>query len=110
MTTRFPKSKVGWVCVGFYLAVAAFLINQAFSCSDWLCDLVEFPVTIPFGLLYLEVLRLLAPNFVFGSLTYAPFRNWFFIIPTLIGNSIIFYWLGVRIAKLFSKLSKRSSA
>lgn len=91
-----------------YLALAAFFIYQAFTCIGWVCDLVEFPVTIPFGLLYLALLKLLDPIFAFGSITYAPFRNWFFIVPTLIGNSIIFYWLGVGIAKLFARPKKVS--
>lgn len=107
---RFPRSKVGWAFVMTYLALAAFFIYQAFTCIGWVCDLVEFPVTIPFGLLYLVLLKLLDPIFVFGSITYAPFRNWLFIIPTLFGNSIIFYWLGVRIGKLLARLPKKVSA
>ena len=87
------------------LTLAAWLIYQAFTCPDWLCDLVEFPVTIPFGLVYLGVLRVFA-----GGLGYSPFRNWFFVIPTLIGNSIIFYWLGAGIAKIFSRALKKASA
>jgi hypothetical protein len=110
MAMRFPRSKVGWTFVTTYLALAALLIYRAFTCVGWVCDLVEFPVTIPFGLLYLALLKLLDPIFFFGSITYAPFRNWFFIIPTLVGDSIIFYWLGVRIGKLLARLLKKVSA
>jgi hypothetical protein len=95
------------VLVLVYLALSTVLIYRAFTCSDWLCDLVEFPVAIPFGLLYLLVLRLLNPIFAFGSITYAPFRNWFFIIPTLLGNSVLFYWAGSGVAKLSSRLLGR---
>lgn len=93
-------SKIAWGFVGIYLAFSAYLIYQAFTCTGWLCDLVEFPAVIPFGLVYLLLLRLLNPLFAFGSVTYAPFENWFFIVPTLIGNSIIIYWLVVGVAKL----------
>jgi hypothetical protein len=73
-----------------------------------MCDLVELYAAIPFGLLYLLILKWLDPIFVFGSITYAPFKNWFFIVPTLVGNSVIFYWLGVGSAKLGRKLWKTS--
>jgi len=105
-----PRSKVGWVLVVLYLAGSAILIYQAFTCTGWLCDLVEFPAAIPFGLLYLMLLRALNPIFQFGSVTYSPFRNWFFIIPTLLGNSVVFYWIGVGIAKLSAKLARKNPA
>ena len=101
---RFPTSKVGWVFVAVYVALASFLVYSAFTCTGWVCDIVELPATVPFGLLYLGLLRWLNPLFVFGSITYSPFRNWYFIIPTLVGNSVIFYWLGVGIGKLCTKL------
>ena len=47
------------------------MIIQAFTCVDWVCDLIEFPITFPFGLLFLAVLRWLDPIFFFGSITYA---------------------------------------
>ncbi len=104
-----PKSKLGWVLVVLYLAFSSVLIYQAFTCTGWVCDLVEFPAAIPFGLLYLLLLRALNPMFAFGSITYDPFRNWFFIIPTLVGNSVVFYWIGVGIGKLGAKVMRRKS-
>jgi hypothetical protein len=106
---KLPKSKIGWVFVAIYLVMASYLVYQAFTCTGWVCDLVEFPATIPFGLLYLALLKWLNPIFVFGSITYNPFKNWFFIIPTLVGNSIVFYWLGVGIGKLCMKLLGKAS-
>jgi hypothetical protein len=107
---RLPKSKIGRVFVVIYLVAASFLIYLAFTCSGWVCDVVELPVTIPFGFLWLILLQWLDPIFAFGSITYAPFKNWFFIIPTLVGNSVIFYWLGVGIGKLCIKLFPKPSA
>ena len=102
---KVPASKIGWLFVLLYLAVSSVLIYQAFTCIGWVCDIVEFPAAIPFGLLYLFLLRLLNPVFVFGSITYAPFTNWYFIIPTLVGNSIVFYWIGVGVGKLIVRLT-----
>lgn len=107
---RLPKSRIGWVFVLIYLAGASFLIYQAFTCSGWVCDLVEVPVAIPFGFLWLILLQWLEPIFVFGSITYAPFTNWFFIVPTLAGNSVICYWLGVGFGMLRIKFLQKTSA
>lgn len=107
---KIPKSKLGWVLVVLYLAGSSVLIYQAFTCTGWVCDLVEFPAAIPFGFLYLLLLRALNPIFVFGSITHEPFRNWFFIIPTMVGNSVVFYWIGVGIAKLSARVMRRRSA
>lgn len=104
-----PKSKTGWLFALLYLGFASFLVYLAFTCIGWVCDIVEFPAAIPFGLLYLGLLRLLDPILAFGSITYSPFRNWFFIVPTLIGNAIVFYWLGVSIEKLWRRAFRRGS-
>jgi hypothetical protein len=107
---RLPKSKAAWVLVAMYLALDSFLVYLAFTCTGWLCDIVEIPGAVPVGVLYLGLLRWLNPIFVFGSITYAPFRNWYFIIPTAVGNSVVFYWLGVGIGKLWVKLNRKSPA
>lgn len=106
---RLPQSRMGWTLVIVYLLLAAFLIYQAFTCTGWVCDLVEVPAAVPFGLIYLALLQWLDPIFVFGSITYAPFRNWFFIIPTLLGNSLLYYWLGLGIGKLWGRWLRRAS-
>jgi hypothetical protein len=104
-----PRSKTGWIFVVLYGALAAYLIDQALTCAIWMCDLNAFPATIPFGLLYLGLLKLLDPVFFFGSITYAPFTNWFFIVPTAIGNAVIYYWLGVGVAKIWTRLRRRKA-
>lgn len=104
---RLPKSRAGWAFVIVYLVLASFFVYQAFTCSGWLCDLAGIPAALPFGAIYLAVLQWLDPIYVFGSITYAPFRNWWFIIPTLIVNSLICYWLGSGIGKLCAKLFRR---
>jgi hypothetical protein len=107
---RFPKSKIGWIFVVIYLALSSWLVYQAFTCTDWMCDMVEIPAAIPFGAVYFGLLRLLNPIFLFGSISYAPFRNWYFIIPTLIGNSILYYWFGVGVRKLYLRLFRKAPA
>jgi len=105
---RLPRSNIGWAFVAVYLAGAACLIYLAFTCVGWVCDIIEFPAAVPFGLLYLALLKWLNPVFAFGSITYSPFRNWFFIVPTLIGNSIVFYWLGVGIGKVYARFHRKA--
>ncbi len=100
---QLPKSRIGWAFVGVYWLLSSFLIYLAFTCSGWLCDMVELPVAVPFGFLYLALLKGLNPIFAFGAISYAPFRNWFFIVPTLAGNSIIFYWLGAGVGKMYKR-------
>jgi hypothetical protein len=107
---RLPKSKFGWAFVAIYMACDTFLVYLAFTCTGWMCDTVELPATIPFGLLYLALLHFLNPLFAFGSITSAPFRNWYFIIPTFVGNAVIFYWLGVGLGKLCTRLVRKASA
>ena len=104
-----PRSKTGWILVVLYLLLAAYFVTQAFTCMDWLCDLIELPITIPFGLLFLAILHWLDPVFFFGSITYAPFRNWFFIVPTVAVNTFIYYWLGVGIEKIISRFRGRKA-
>ncbi len=100
---RLPRSIAGWICVVFYCGLAGYLLVQAFTCGDWVCDLVALPATVPFGLVYLAVLKALDPVYSFGDITFAPFRNWLFIVPTIAANAVIYYWLGVGIAKLIAR-------
>ena len=96
--------------VAAYLLAASSLVYLAFTCIGWMCDVVEIPAAVPLGFLYLALLHWLNPIFEFGSIAYAPFRNWFFIVPTLIGNSIIFYWLGVGVERMLIKFAGKRPA
>ena len=58
-----PQSKPGCTLAVLYLALAAYFITQAFTCVEWVCDLIELPITIPFGLLFLAILHWLDPVF-----------------------------------------------
>jgi hypothetical protein len=104
-----PQSRTGWIFVVLYAGLAVYLIAEALTCADWMCDLVEFWAAIPFGLVYLALLKLLDPVFIFGSIIYAPFTNWFFIVPTFVGNAMIYYWLGVGIETLFVRVRRRKA-
>jgi hypothetical protein len=104
-----PRSKTGWLFVVLYAALAAYVTAEALTCVVWMCDLIELWDTIPFGLIYLGLIKLLDPVFFFGSITYAPFTNWFFIVPTVAVNAVIYYWLGVGSAKIFTRLRRRKA-
>ena len=60
---RFPKSRIGWLFVAGYLVASSWLVYQAFTCIGWVCDMVEIPAAVPFGVLYFGPLRLLNPIF-----------------------------------------------
>ncbi|MGB6175248.1 MAG: hypothetical protein WBF43_02665 [Methylocella sp.] len=66
-----PKSQVQSFT---YLVIAAYYIIQAFTCGGWVCDLIELPMTIRFGLIYSSLLQRLDPNALFGSITYDPVK------------------------------------
>lgn len=74
-----------------------------------MCDFIEIPVTVPFGQIYLLLIKLLDPIFAFGSITYAPFRNLYFIIPTVIGNIVVYYWIGKGVGKIINKLISKQT-
>jgi hypothetical protein len=97
-----PKSKLGLTLVIVYLGFAAFFDYLALTHSDY----AGFFPAIPFGLVYLGILQWLNPIFQWGSLTYAPFRNWWFIVPTTLGNVIVYYWLGIGISHVYRRVAR----
>ena len=108
MKTHIPKSKTGLVIATLYFIFASILSYDAYTCSGWLCDLVALPTLFPFGFIYLMLLRWLDTIYVFGPLfsdiTNVPFRFLAYLIPTLLVNTIIFYWFGVVVGKAYRKI------
>jgi len=104
-----PRSRTGWLFVALYVALAAYVTAEALTCAVWMCDMIELWAAIPFGLVYLGLVKVLDPVFFFGTITYAPFTNWFFIVPTVAGNAAIYYWLGVGSTKIFARVKRRKT-
>ena len=102
-----PRSKTGWLFALAYGAFAAYLVARALTCIGWVCDLVALPATVPFGLVYLALLKLLDPIFYFGSITDAPFRDWYFIAPTVAVNALLYYGLGASMARFVARFRQR---
>lgn len=93
------RSKCGWLFSFGYFAVASMLFYQANTCSGWVCDLVALPAAFPLGFPIAWLTDWVDSWFsIPGHTPSFHFRNWYFIVPTLIANSIAYYWLGKLIA------------
>jgi hypothetical protein len=106
---KIPKSKIGWVFAFGYLFFAAVLFYKAMTCRYMLCDLEAWPVIIPAGIICLLAVKALDSMYFFGtSYTNISLANlsdaFFFILPTVIGNMICYYWLGVLAARIYKKI------
>jgi hypothetical protein len=82
------RSKTGWIFVAIYLVAAFFLFRDALTCGGMLCDLPAIFVFLPAGEVYYVV-----SNFLFGY-DPGPFREWRFIIPSVLTNVVLYYFLG----------------
>jgi len=104
------KSRAGWFLVVIYLIVAFFSFWEALTCTGILCDLAALPAVIPLGLPVAWFTDWI--DYLFSIPGHVPsfhFRNWYFIIPTVIANSVFYYWLGSFSVKLFRRLRNKFS-
>jgi len=93
---KFPKSKSGWFFVVTYLCFAVVLFYKAMTCGSMMCDLEAWPVVVPIGIVYGVIIRLLDKIYFFGtSYTNFSLGNHFFVILTITGNLVCYYWFGV---------------
>jgi len=113
------KSKVGWIFVAAYLGFATCFYYKAFTDKSFHGGLAGFWPSIPFGIIYLYALEGLNNIYYFNGAGFdgssyppiisMPFNQWLFVIPTIVGNAVIYYWLGAGISKGFRRFfSKRS--
>ena len=93
------RSRTGWTLVATYLLVAGITWYEAFTCTGWVCDLVALPGIFPMG-------------FPIAWLTgwINHLREWYFIVPTVLANSLFYYWLGHLLGGLFNRLRRRYTA
>jgi hypothetical protein len=89
-----------------YIIAAILLFHDAMTCGGLLCDLSALLVWLPAGILYFTAYNLLDKWFVFGDIgaTAAPARQWLFIIPTVITNAVIYYFIGYGISAALTKV------
>lgn len=107
---RVPGSRAGWAFVALYLVVAAILFGRAFTCTGWVCDLVALPAAAPVGFLVSGVLGWLDELFVFpGYSSSGLLRNPWFIVPTVLGNAVLYYGIGALAARLAHRAVARMS-
>ena len=100
------QSRTGLIFVATYLMAAVFLLRDGLTCTGMLCDLPAFLVLLPAGWVFYAV-----SNFVLG---YDPdplvgynlvghdlqrFIKWGFIIPSVLTNVIIIYFVGYLIGR-----------
>lgn len=105
-----PGSRLGWAVAVTYVGLAAFLFYRALTCTGWVCDLVALPAAFPLGfpigwLIDWIDFRLPIP----GHTPTFHFRNWYYIIPTVITNAVFYYWTGKLVATLVRRLRAGAS-
>ncbi len=98
MTARW-RSRTGWNLVATYILLAAVVWYEAFTCSGWVCDLAALPGVFPLG-------------FPIAWLTgwTSHLQESYFIGPTVLSNSVFYYWLGHLLVGLVDHLRRRYPA
>ena len=93
---RFPRSIAGWVLVVIYIYVVVSILIQNFNGNGWGEIIAVMAVGFPW----------VFTTFVISALLNLPDPYYTIIglAPAIILNSIILYWIGVGIQKLFSKI------
>lgn len=106
--TAWWSSKAGWAFLVAYLVLAAVLFHEALTCTGWVCDLAAIPAMVPLGFPIAWITDGLDRIFVFpGHVPSFHLRNWYFILPTVVANSLFYFWLGRQAGRLFGWLSRR---
>lgn len=92
---------VGWVFMAGYLVMAALAFYEANTCAEMLCDLVALPALFPFGFMFYWLID--SAYFSYPTSSGIPgdhLRSWYFIVPTVLLNTVFFYWAGRTLARL----------
>lgn len=101
-------SRAGLVLAAVYLLLATLLFHEALTCVGWVCDLVSLPVVLPFGWPIAWLTDRLHGIFpIPGHTVTAHLRNWYFILPTALANTLFYYWLGRQLERLVRRLLRR---
>lgn len=101
-------SKTGRALVAGYLVLAAVAWYQAFTCTGWVCDLAAIPAVFPLGFPIAWLTDWIDVYFpIPGHVPTFHMRNWYFIVPTVLANSVFYYWLGHLLGGLVDRLRSR---
>jgi hypothetical protein len=105
------RSWGGIILMAAYLVIGCILFYEALTCSGWLCDLAAMPAIFPLGFPIAWITDWI--NYMYNIPGHVPtfhFRNWYFIVPTMLANAVFYYWLGSLAGRLIRKIRSRSSA
>jgi hypothetical protein len=104
------RSTTGWAFVAAYLVLAAFRFHHALTCSGWVCDLAALPAVVPLGFPLAWLTDWVHAFFpIPGHAPTFHLRNWYFILPTVSANAILYYWLGRYAERLVGRRLRRRS-
>ncbi len=105
---RMLKSVTGLLFAGVYLAAAIVMFAGITNCSGMFCDLEAWPVVVPFGFVCIYVVKALDLIYFFGS-SYTMYRwsNPAFMLPTMVGNLVFYYYAGVFFEWCMRKMLKK---
>jgi hypothetical protein len=98
------RSTTGWICVAAYLVVAFFLFRDALTCTGMLCDLPALFVFLPAGEVYYVV-----SNALLGY-DPAPLTEWRFILPSVLTNVVLYYFVGRLVGRVTTRLLVRKGS
>jgi len=100
-----PKLKTGLLFAAFYLVWAGIVLNIVADCNGMFCDLDALPVIVPFGVVVGYLVKVVDKIYFFGT-SYTSFRltDLAFTLPTVIGNMVFYYWIGVFAAWIHKKV------
>ena len=91
------RSRSGLIFATLYLIAAAALYFKALTCNDgFFCGIEVLAVFVPAGLIYSELLD----QFVGSPIA----LQWQVIIPTVVTNAVLYYFLGYGVGAALGKL------
>lgn len=106
---KWQHSRTGWALLSAYLVLAVAAWYEALTCTGWVCDLAAIPAIFPLGFPIAWFTDWIDALFhIPGHVPTFHLRNWYFIIPTVIANSVFYYWLGMMLGRLATRVRQRS--
>ena len=102
------RSKTGWGFAIIYAVAAAVLFTKAFTCQFTFCAFIDLPVFAPAGALYYWVYDLLVENRIVPGYIPNPEVTWGFVIPAVVANVLLYYYVGRCVGRYLGRHSKES--
>lgn len=102
-------SKTGWTFAGLYLLITAWAYGQAVTCHTMFCDFVALYGFLPAGALYVVAYPFVDRWFGFGYIV-NPHLTLGFVIPAIITNVLLYYFIGRAVAWTVSRCRRGGSS